>query len=110
MNSIPRILPADLINPVLEQLTDSSDLSRCARVNQTFHAVAVPLLYRSLEVRFLVVVSSDTSVSATWYSPVFDGRSNVRMMRLYSSIRAQLYSRNRSMPNTYGIGANVVRH
>ena len=44
-------LPADIIAPILEQVSDRRDLNRCSLVNSLFHKAAIPLLYRTLDVR-----------------------------------------------------------
>ena len=49
-------LPADLVQPILEQLTKKADLCRCALVNRVFYAAAVPVLYRDIEVKHATIV------------------------------------------------------
>lgn len=44
-------LPADIIAPILEQVSDRRDLNRCSLVNSLFHRAAIPILYRTLDVR-----------------------------------------------------------
>jgi len=46
-------LPFDILPPVLSQLSDNRDWHACALVNKTFHRVATPLLYRTLDSRII---------------------------------------------------------
>ncbi|CAL1711748.1 unnamed protein product [Somion occarium] len=69
-------LPADIITPILEQLADRRDLGRCALVNSVFHRAAIPLLYRTLDVKtkrqgyesFIIVHPSKTLLRRPEYA------------------------------------------
>lgn len=52
----PDNIPLDLLPLILENLTSKRDLYHCALVDHAFHATAIPILYRTLDVqvRFLV--------------------------------------------------------
>lgn len=52
----PQDVPADIIPPILELLTDRRDLNHCTLVSRTFNDAATPLLYRTLDSRIRVVV------------------------------------------------------
>ncbi|KAK7691975.1 hypothetical protein QCA50_005380 [Cerrena zonata] len=55
-------LPADIIAPILEQVSDRRDLTRCALVNSLFHRAVIPILYRTLDVRTRRVRDYDDKV------------------------------------------------
>ncbi|KAG5646222.1 hypothetical protein DXG03_004048 [Asterophora parasitica] len=46
-------LPADILPPILAQLSDRADWHSCALVSKVFNRVATPLLYRTLDSRII---------------------------------------------------------
>lgn len=51
----PDRIPADIVGYIVEHLSSRKDLYRCALVNRVFHAAAIPLLWRTLDVRMKVM-------------------------------------------------------
>ncbi|KAJ3737608.1 hypothetical protein DFJ43DRAFT_1128734 [Lentinula guzmanii] len=54
-------LPFDLIQPILEHLTDRTDWNSCCLVSKSFNKVAIPLLYQTLDSRIITQSKSRNS-------------------------------------------------
>ncbi|KAJ4483607.1 hypothetical protein J3R30DRAFT_3680978 [Lentinula aciculospora] len=58
-------LPFDLIQPILEYLTDRRDWNACCLVSKSFNKVATPLLYRTLDSRIITQPKNHSSNNHT---------------------------------------------
>ncbi|KAJ4487186.1 hypothetical protein C8J55DRAFT_424180, partial [Lentinula edodes] len=58
-------LPFDLIQPIIEYLTDRTDWNSCCLVSKSFNKVATPLLYRTLDSRIIQSKNHHNSNSNT---------------------------------------------
>ncbi|KAJ3998718.1 hypothetical protein F5050DRAFT_1566525 [Lentinula boryana] len=54
-------LPFDLIQPILEHLTDRTDWNSCCLVSKSFNKVSIPLLYQTLDSRIITQSKSRNS-------------------------------------------------
>ena len=62
-------LPLDLLQPILEHLTDRKDWLACSLVNKAFNQTATPLLYHTLDSRLISKVNGLSNIKLSYGLP-----------------------------------------